>query len=169
MLKINPSQLAELGAYRVERAVDEVRRFIADSEPLLLLDRSEADLCEIAQAWVGACKGWGIDAAPAMCELLALRLRWGSFDDAESEWVLAVCTGPMSGEDKVALGREPDCCAVADSPTDAGGLSYGKHQAAEKKGGLYQMLSDRVARIDPVPDTDVRAGIETHLAKFSKS
>ena len=64
-------------------------------------------------------------------------------------------------------GREPDYCAVADSPTDAGGLSYGKHQAAEKKGGLHKMLTAYVDQTDPQPDAAVKTGVAAQLAKFS--
>lgn len=64
-------------------------------------------------------------------------------------------------------GREPDYCAVGDSATDPGGLSYGKHQAAEKKGGLHKMLSAYVGHTDPAPDATSKAAIDAQLAKFS--
>ena len=65
-------------------------------------------------------------------------------------------------------GKEPDYCAVADSPSDAGGLSYGKHQAAEKKGGLHKMLSAYVQQTDPAPDAAVKVKIAAQLEKFSE-
>lgn len=64
-------------------------------------------------------------------------------------------------------GREPDYCAVAGSPTDAGGLSYGKHQAAKKKGGLHRMLSAYVDQTDPQPDAAVKTRVAAQLTKFS--
>lgn len=66
-------------------------------------------------------------------------------------------------------GKEPDYCAVADSATDAGGLSYGKHQAAEKAGMLYAMLKSYSDQTDPVPDPATKSRIDSHLAKFSEN
>lgn len=66
-------------------------------------------------------------------------------------------------------GREPDYCAIADSSTDAGGLSYGKHQAAEKKGGLYTMLNNYVNCKDPEPTPAIKDKLADQLDKFSKN
>ncbi len=63
-------------------------------------------------------------------------------------------------------GREPDYCAVADSPTDAGKLSYGKHQASETSGNLYAML-DQYAK-SPNADPAMKATMTTRLGQFSK-
>jgi Glycosyl hydrolase family 46 len=75
----------------------------------------------------------------------------------------------LDGITGVFEGRIPDYCAVADSPTDAGGLSYGKHQAAEKKGGLYKMLKGYSDQTDPAPIAATKEKIDKHLALFSKS
>lgn len=64
-------------------------------------------------------------------------------------------------------GSEPDYCKIADSPTDNGGLSYGKHQAAEKKGGLHQLLTAYVHQGNPAAAPLAKAGIQAHLVKFS--
>ena len=66
-------------------------------------------------------------------------------------------------------GKPPDYCAIADSSGDAGGLSYGKHQAAERRGGLYRMLDRYVHATDPAPDPRAKAEIRTHLRKFNRT
>lgn len=66
-------------------------------------------------------------------------------------------------------GKIPDYCAIADSPTDAGGLSYGKHQAAEKRGGLYSMCKKYVDSTDPTPNPATKSKFETQLALFNST
>lgn len=59
-------------------------------------------------------------------------------------------------------------CTLADSPTDTlGGLSYGKHQAAEAQGSLVAMLKMYVDRTDPpLPAPDFKDKLETHLQLY---
>ena len=38
---------------------------------------------------------------PLVCELFGLRVRWGSFDDPESSWILGLLEGPMTERDKL--------------------------------------------------------------------
>ena len=40
-------------------------------------------------------------SVPLICDLFPFRARWGSFDDAESSWILSVLEGPMSEHDKL--------------------------------------------------------------------
>lgn len=63
-------------------------------------------------------------------------------------------------------GGHPDYCTVADDPNDTGGgLSYGKHQAAEKPGSLSKMLK-RYAQ-DPTADPVKKAAIAHRLTQFT--
>ena len=60
-------------------------------------------------------------------------------------------------------GGKPDYCALADSPTDPGGLSYGKHQASETSGNLKDMLDRYSNSTDPAPDPAIKADLDKQL------
>jgi hypothetical protein len=61
-------------------------------------------------------------------------------------------------------GGKPDYCALADSPTDPGGLSFGKHQASETSGNLKAMLDRYSNATDPAPDGAIKAELDKQLS-----
>jgi hypothetical protein len=64
-------------------------------------------------------------------------------------------------------GGRPDYCALADSPTDLGKLSYGKHQASETSGNLKRMLDQYSNSTDPAPDPDIKSALDDQLGNFN--
>jgi len=64
-------------------------------------------------------------------------------------------------------GGKPDYCALSDSPTDLGKLSYGKHQASETSGNLKRMLNQYSNSTDPAPDPDIKSALDAQLSNFN--
>jgi hypothetical protein len=64
-------------------------------------------------------------------------------------------------------GGQPDYCALSDSPTDLGKLSYGKHQASETSGNLKDMLQRYSNSTDPAPDPALKQQMDKQLDNFN--
>jgi hypothetical protein len=101
MLTISAHQLSVIAADRKASVITDVSNFMLKLRPDWQFTVSGPELKSRAERWVDESADWNIDSARDMCQLLEIRMRWGSFHDPDSQWILDVLNGPLEAADKI--------------------------------------------------------------------